>query len=627
MTDFSNLDLETIKEDIKNYLKDNSSLLADYNYEGSGVSSLIDLLAYVTQYQMFNLNMVTKELYLSSALLTNSVYRLANMLNYTPKRNSAPHCEAVLTNTGMSGNINIVTGATFSSDGIVLTYIGDTDITLLPSSSVTISLSEGQIITNSFLSDGKPFQTYELVDREKISNEYLLVRTNEDYYSQINTSNPVQGQRYYYVDYMDKMTIKFDNGVMFTKPNVGETVVVSYLKTEGGFYNKAIVAGTSLNSDIPKLNAITSTDLINGSDYETIDEIKSRAVLFYTTQNRAITENDYNILATNYPAYSSLAGIVIWGGEQEYVDTNYNPVEISSLSYADTGFVYVSSLKKGDDIYAPSYLTVLDKNDIDTYFAPYKFMTIKLKYVDPTVLYILPSFRIKLKTMVNQDPVSLKVDIDKHILDNYTGFDKIFSKSNVMEYVSNKSVIEYLDFDFDYYIKVNKGSETYSSFSLNGAIDNVNTYYISTGTLAKQVTSNSLIKTGTYSAKVIDNGGHVGGHPSILSIVIPSGMTFSSGATVSLNYTDDTIVTATITNINKLHLNGTMLSVTNTQGTVSVIGTVNPITGFVIIDDYGTSLIGGANSFGMYFKYSDEVKIEAKKKLFIQPEPTEIAYL
>lgn len=627
MADFYNLDLDTIKTDMKNYLRDNSSLLSDYNYEGSGVSSLIDLLAYVTQYQMFNLNAVSKELYLSSALLTNSVYRLANMLNYTPKRNSSPYCNVVVTNTGVSGNINITTGATFSSGSIVLTYIGDTDITLLPANSATISLSEGQIVTNTFLSDGKPFQIYELVDREKISNEYLIVKTNEDYYSQVNTSNPVQGQRYYYIDYMDKMNIKFDNGIMFVKPNVGETIEVSYLKTEGAFYNGSIVAGTTLDSNVPKLTVVASTDLTNGSNYETLDEIKSRAVLFYTTQNRAITENDYNTLITNYAGYSSLEDIIIWGGEQEFVDTNYRPVEFSSLSYADTGFVYVSSIKKVDNIYTPSYLTALDKNAIDTYFAPYKFMTIKLKYVDPVILYVRPSFRVKFKNMVNQDPISFKVDIDTHITDTYTGFEKIFSKSNVMEYVNNKSVVEYLDFDFDYHLKVNKGSETYSSFSVNGAVGSVDTYYLSTGTLAEQVTVNSSLKTGTYSARVIDNGGHVAGNPSILSVTLPSGMTFSSGATLSLTYTDDTIATATVTNINKLYLAGSTLSVVNTFGTVSLIGTLNPITGFFIVNDYGTSLISSATSFAIDFEYSDEVKIEAKRKMFIQPEPTEITYL
>jgi len=96
MADYYNLDLEFIKNDIKNYIANNSTLLEDYNYEGSAISNMINVLAYVTQYNMYYLNSVTKELFLSSAKLSSNIHRLANMLNYVPKRNVSPSCDVLL---------------------------------------------------------------------------------------------------------------------------------------------------------------------------------------------------------------------------------------------------------------------------------------------------------------------------------------------------------------------------------------------------------------------------------------------------------------------------------------------------------------------------------------------------
>lgn len=621
MSDFYNLDLATIKTDIKTFLKDNSSILSDYNYEGSGVSALIELLAYVTQYQMFYLNAVSKELFLSSAQLSNSVYRLANMLNYIPKRNSAPYCTTTLTNTSLTSNVSVLTGATFSFGNVILTYIGDQEITLTPSSSVaTISLHEGNLITSSFVSDGKPFQSYELLDREKVDNSYLKVITEESEYINIHNINPIQGGYYFYVDYMDKMNIKFDNGIMFQMPNVGESISISYLKTDGSLYDGAIASGSTLSSIISDLEAVTSSSLGNGGNYETIDEIKSRAMLFYTTQNRAVTEADYNTLITNYSGYSDLKDIILWGGDKEYVNASYNTVEGGSVTWADRGYIYVSSIKNSEDIYSPSYLDAQDKLNITTYFLPYKFMTIDFKYVDPSIIYITPSFRIKLNSYVNQDQNSFIDDIDNYLETNYTGFEKTFSKSNVMEYVSNKSQVNYLDFDFDYFVKINKGSETYSSLYVNGAINNIDTYYVSLNTVADQITTNCILQSGTYSSRVLDNGGHVPNNIPILSITLSSGMTFSSGATLSLIYLDSSTVTVTVSNINKLSLTGSSISIMNTFGTLTTLGYTNTVTGFMVFNTYSTSLLASATTFAVDFIYDDDIKISATKKMFIQPE-------
>jgi len=624
MSDFYNLDLPTIKSDIKNYLKNNSSILSDYNYEGSGVSALIDLLSYVTQYQMFYLNSVSKELFLSSAQLTNSVYRLANMLNYIPKRNTAPYCTVTITNTSLTNNVSVLTGATFSSGNITLTYIGDQEITLTPSSSVaTISVSEGSLVNEVFLSDGKPFQSFELLDREKVDNDYLRVRTAQGDFTNIHTSNPIQGGYYFYVDYMDKMSIKFDNGIMFKQPNVNEDVTITYLKTDGSLYDGSITSGTTLSTVISNLVAVTSTDLANGGDYETLDEIKSRAMLFYTTQNRAVTEADYNTIITKYSGYSDLADIILWGGDKEYVNTSYNTVEGGTTTWADRGFVYISTLKSTEDIYSPNYISGEDEVAIKDFFLPYKFMTIDFKFVHPSIIYITPSFRIKLKSYVNQDQNTFVNDIDDFLKTNYTGYEKTFSKSDVSAYVNNKSEVDYLDFDYDYFVKVNKGSETYSSLYVNGAINNINTLYLSLATVANQITTNCLLysgTSGTYSARILDNGGHVAGKPAIVSVTVSQGMSIASGSTMSLYYLDSSTVTVTISNMNSITLTGSTINVVNTFGTVTSLGYANTVTGFLVLNNYGSTLLASATTFAINFIYDDDIKIEAKRKMYLQPE-------
>lgn len=633
MANYYNLDLSAIEADIKQYLKDNSSYLEDYNYEGSATSALVKLLAYVTRYQLYYLNAVTKELFLSSAELSNSVYRLANMLNYLPKRNVAPYCTVSLSNT-INSTLSVNFGDTFTVDDIVLTYM-DNSINIAPLTSSTITLYEGILVTNNYLSDGTSFQTYELADRETVANNegFLTVSvTPKDSstvsdYSNVNLSNPVAGEKYYYIDYLDTMNIKFDNGTMFEKPNVEDTITISYLKTNGNTYDGSILAGTTLtNNSNPSLTAYTMTALLNGENAESLNEIKSRAILFYTTQNRAITESDFNILISRYSGYSDFKAIALWGGQKEYINASYSLVE--NGPFQDTGYIYVSALKDNADIYKYSYLTETEKTNITDFFAPYKFTTMLFKYVNPITIYISPSIRIKLKNLIDIDANIIQETIDEYLTDTYTGMNKTFSKSNATRFIDSIGEINYSDFTYETYCKFVKAtvSETYSVCPLNGAISTISSHVFTITSGATDIPVKSQIISGTYVATVIDNNDG----ETYISVKTDYPTHFTISNTYSVIKPDGSTFSATLSDKDYMYNTSTFIFIQNSLSSVTTIGYISAFpnnNGYIIFSTYSGTVLENMNSFAFNFDYTDNISIEAEKRMFLCVEPSTITYI
>lgn len=635
MTQFHNLDLEFLKNDIKNYIKNNSTLLEDYNYEGSAISNMINVLAYVTQYNLFYLNSVTNELFINSAQLSNSVHRLANMLNYIPKRNVSPSCSVVFSNN-TTQNQYLQYGTEFLCEGITLTYVGNV-ISIAPNESVAVSLYEGRLVVNNWLSDGTPFQSYKLSDKEKVDNRYLDVGvgngTNSSFdWININNQNPIVGGKYYYIDYLDYMYIKFDNGVLYQIPKANDIISVRYLKTEGNLYANTVVLGSTVTSEEFTLVGTCASNFTNGENAETLDEIKSRAVLNYTTQNRAITQSDYNVFLQKYPGYNNFEDSFIFGGENVYIDVNGNEIEyVAGSSWQDVGYVYVSALKSSDDIYNFGYLTEDDKTSIENFFIPYKVITIFFKFVDPVIVYFSPRFRIKTKSMVEIDVTNFKQEIDDYLTDTYRGMNLSLNKSNIIKYVDSMPTVNYSDLDYDFHCKVNKQNSTYTVIPLNTQLQDVYCHYFDLGTISEQVTVGCVIKNGENEGRILDTNNHTNGTKAVVSVSLIDSSTFSLNDGVELLDSEGTLLaTATISDLNFLHIDSVSstsdLFVT-TATVTATIGYVNCNNGFIKIDNYTDTLLNEMETFALEFVQSDDISFTANREVFICPEPSSITYL
>ena len=335
------LDFDTIKLNLRTFLNQQSAF-TDYDFQGSGLSVLLDILAYNTHYNAYYLNMVANESFLDTALLRDSVISHSKTLGYIPHstRASTSIINLLATSaTSTVGTTTIPAGFSFLSNQIdSKTYnfvvLNDTIVTKANNSYYfeNLNISEGQLITYDFTQNQttNPKQIFTLQDSNidtttiKVrvspspsssdSSVYTLVTdilditsTSEVYFLQEGRSG--------------KYEIYFGNDVVGKKLPDGAVVSVTYLLTNGDAANKAnnfIATATLTDSLGESLSNFTITPVSaasGGAERESVDNIKFGSAAQFSTQNRLITTKDYeSYLFKNYPSIDSLS---VWGGEDE----------------------------------------------------------------------------------------------------------------------------------------------------------------------------------------------------------------------------------------------------------------------------------------------------------------------
>ena len=470
MENFYATDLASIKEQLKTFFTSQDEL-KDFDFEGSAITELLNLLSYVVQYQNLYLNFNSSELFMSTAELDDNVYKIANTLNYIPRRKSAAYVEVQLQRTE-AVTIIIPKYSTWTLGSLSLTNLDD--ITINDGSVYAVRLYEGTVEMETFESDGSDFQTYDLAEREDIDDEQLHVYVDDPdgiggyivstvEWENINTEPIDVGGKGYYIHYFDVMKIKFDNGNLYEKPAVDSRVRVIYLKTSGSTVNGS--TGTITLTDTAVANrdkmtvALTST-LKNGTDEESVEGIKLRAPQFYTTLNRAITEADYNILIKRYPDYDIFYDAIVWGGEQEYLDQNGLMQETTVTK--DLGHIYVSALMSNYD-----HLDTTEQSDLLAYLEKFKIITLFLKFMYPSVINLTPTVDIKYASTLDLDLTSVEDQINEHLAEN-NGFGKTFYLSEIVGFVDDLSDVVYTT--VDYATTVSVVNETHKVVRLGNAV-------------------------------------------------------------------------------------------------------------------------------------------------------------
>lgn len=459
--DFYNLDHSELVKGLKEYLKQKDEF-KDYNFEGSALKNLIDILAYVNLYGGSYLNFSVNELFLRHAQNSDNVLKLANMLNYIPRRRSAPSITATITKN-TSDQVYIPAYSKFSmGNSIVLTNLEDI---VLTETSTDITLYEGEWVEEEFTSDGTDFQKYELSSREEIDQQHFFVfvypwngADNDVDVEQWNSAHEnkwnVNGKNFY-VEYYESFWLKFDNGRLFKKPAQYDKILVKYLKTNGSTYNSTTgqILLTSNITGGSNLVFSTTSILSGGVSEESIDEIKARAPQYYTTQNRSVTEKDYNIIVQGYPKRATLSDIYAWSGHREFVAILDNKlIETIELGKRDLGYGYLSAIKSD-----MSYLSNSEISDLDTYMLDYRYMMTFQKFLHPNVLFIEPTVNIKFKNFLNVDLESMRETIVTY-LNQYRGFNKKFNWSNFVRTVDSLPYVDYINITYKTFIKVKNES-------------------------------------------------------------------------------------------------------------------------------------------------------------------------
>jgi hypothetical protein len=334
----SELDFESIRTNLKNFLK-NQSEFTDYDFDGSGMSVLLDILAYNTHYMGYYLNMVGNEAFLDTAQIRQSVISHAKHTNYVPNSQTAATAivDIIVTPEGgedtSASTLTLPKYTRFISEPISgINYVFTTvsaDSTIKSGGSFTFSnvaIKQGEPITQNYLASGNrrfnipsanvDTDTIVVTVQQSAGNTDAKVWTLATDLTEITANSTV-----FFVeensDANGNYTIQFGDGVLGKALSNDNIIIVNYLDTSGEYANKVnnFVSIDSVGTYSSNIVVRSISPASGGAAKESVEEIKFRAPIHYTAQNRAVTKSDYEILlAKDYP---NIDAISVWGGDEE----------------------------------------------------------------------------------------------------------------------------------------------------------------------------------------------------------------------------------------------------------------------------------------------------------------------
>lgn len=392
-TQLTNLDFNEIKASLKEYLRAQSDF-ADYDFEGSALSNLLDVLAYNTYYTAFNTNMVVNELFIDSATLRDNVVAIAKQLGYRPKSATSPTAYITFTATYNNPTTDTIltlkkgSGFVTTYDNVIYQYVVLDDVKAQISNGVAtftnVILREGSEITSTFTVNTTQTSQKFILDNRNIDTNSIRVKVfptggtfSEPYLVSENILGVDKNSKVFFINEIEdeRYELVFGDGVLGAKLENNTIVEVSYLITSGPASNGVrtfVYSGVLETQDGADpasvvINIVSTVASSGGEELETTKKIKYNAPKSYGTQDRAVTSQDYEAIVRN--VYPSTSDVIIFGGEDQ-VPPEYGKVFIV--------------LKPKD----ASYVTSLTKTQIISQLKKYVVASVQPVIVDPSILYI-----------------------------------------------------------------------------------------------------------------------------------------------------------------------------------------------------------------------------------------------
>lgn len=413
-TQVSSLDFTDIKLALTDYLRRNTDF-TDYDFEASSLSAIVDLLAYNTYYTAFNTTMAVNETFLTSASLRENVVKIAKQLGYTPKSRTSAKAFLELKVDFSSlaaidvrlvpkflnlkkGNCFIASNVDNRSETYQFATLEDITAPVVNNvaifSNVTgvnqIKVVEGLYLTYKFTVDNTIENQRFVIPTADIDTSTLMVKVREsatstkvtNYTLSDNILNVKATDPVFFVQETNdiRYELLFGDGVIGRKLNTGEIIEVSYMVSSaenGNNLQSFVFTGEIYDENLNRILNNISFSLISksegGDDIESVNIIKANAPKFYSSQNRAVTLDDYKIITQKL--YSSIADIIVYGGETEF-PPEYGRVKIAIK---------------------PKFSTKLSnstKRDILTKLKPFVVGSITPVIIDPSVVEVLLDTKI-----------------------------------------------------------------------------------------------------------------------------------------------------------------------------------------------------------------------------------------
>lgn len=354
-------DFETYKAALIAYIKTKPGF-EDANFEGSTLNILADILAFNTQQNAWMVNMAFSEMFMDTSQLRESIVSHAQLLGYQPSSNRSAQAKVRVNLTGTpNAVVRIPKGFEFNGKGrssqiLRFSTKASTTVTLSVggTASVDLDILEGPIKQYKYAVTSTNAQKQVLpIPQMDISTASVRVYASPSdlvgatyirFYSLFEIENTTKVY-WLHETLNNSYQIQFGDNNFGKKPDVGNIVTIDYVLSSGSvgngakqFSQKAALAGVTMS-------VVTLTPAVGGADKETDDEIKNRAPLNYSIQNRAVTINDYKIMIKNF--FSDISAISVWGGEDNKPIPYYGKVffSIKPITKARLSDIEINSIK------------------------------------------------------------------------------------------------------------------------------------------------------------------------------------------------------------------------------------------------------------------------------------------
>jgi len=439
----TDLDFDSISDNLKNYLKGQDKF-KDYDFEGSSMSVLIDLLSYASHITAVNTNIAASELFLDSAQLRKNVVSRAKDLGFTP---ASEVCASAIVDVTINDvrnpdgtyptptQMTMPRGTIFSTtfDGVNYYFVVTSSV--LPSQNNTtflysdVEIVQGTYATDQYVVDTQIKNNKFVLSNGRVDKARMVVSVNSDGVSEtfalatdvsaIKSTTAV----YYTQENEDGFTeIYFGDGVLGKQLLDGDIISATYIMVDKQHANGAKrFAQQSAINGYASSTVITTSNANGGAEKESIESIKFKANKFYTSQNRLVTLNDYKAKVQEY--YPNADAVAVWGGED-----NDPPVY---------GKVFVALKPKNAD-----YLSETEKKQIKSQLNKLNMLTVRPELIDPQIVKILISTVFKYdasKTDLSIGELQTLVTgaINEFDKNNLKDFDAIFRHSNLLKAIDD----------------------------------------------------------------------------------------------------------------------------------------------------------------------------------------------
>ena len=439
----TDLDFQEISDNLKTYLKGQDTF-KDYDFEGSNINVLVDLLAYASHIGAVNTNIAASEMFLDSAQIRKNVVSRAKDLGFVPASEKASSAIVNIKasnirnadqTTPTENDMILPRGHNFTTvyDGVSYNFVCSDSVTPtrdnLDFTYSNVNLLQGQYVTDSYIFDSQIKNSKFVLSNARVDKSSLEVSVNSNgsvskFTLSTDVSTITSSTKVFYTQENEEgfIEIYFGDGVLGQGLLDGDQISVTYIIVDDIHADnaKSFTMANAING-FTNVSITTTSPATGGAERESVDSIKFKATKFYTSQNRLVTLNDYKAKVSEY--YPNADAVAVWGGEDN------DPPEY--------GKVFISLKPQNSD-----YLSEIEKSSVQSQLNQLNMLTVRPVIVDAEIVKILVTTTFKYNE--NETTLSkgeLEALVKSAIISfdntNLNNFDSIFRHSNLVKTIDD----------------------------------------------------------------------------------------------------------------------------------------------------------------------------------------------